>query len=94
MGFSECLEGKLNWKGKSMRVAHIFLHMPIGGAEDLSALLLRRPPTGVEIRAVCLRDWGRMGAELRDEGLPITLLPWIHSKRFNPVAIWRLARWL
>jgi glycosyltransferase involved in cell wall biosynthesis len=77
-----------------MRVAHIFLSLPVGGAEDLLALLLRHPPEGVEMHVLCLRALGPVGEELRQQGYSVELLPLAPSKRPRLLAFWRLAQWL
>jgi glycosyltransferase involved in cell wall biosynthesis len=74
-----------------MKVAHLFITLPVGGAEDLVLSIVRNSP-GAEI--VCLRDLGVAGEQARDEGLPVTLLPWLKSKRFSPWVVWKLSRWL
>lgn len=77
-----------------MRVAHIFMSMPVGGAEDLVALLARHRTPGQEIRLVCLREPGTVGLELAASGYPLECLPWVHRKRPAPMAYFKLARWL
>lgn len=77
-----------------MRVAHLFISLPIGGAEDLVALLLKTAPPGVDLRLVCLRELGPLGRELQERGIPVELLPVATGKRVGPLSLWRLARWL
>jgi len=74
-----------------MKVAHVFITMPVGGAEDLVFSIVRSAP-GTE--AVCIRDLGVAGEAAVRDGLPVTCLPLIQKKRFSPLAVWRLSRWL
>ncbi len=77
-----------------MKVAHVFISMPVGGAEDLAGGLARNLPPGIELEFVCLRSLGVVGEELRARGIPVHLLPFAPTKRLNLLGIWRLARWL
>lgn len=78
-----------------MRIASVFLSMPVGGAEDLAVLLARElSGEGVQTRFVCLRDPGAMGEELASLGSPPTLLPVAKGKRFSFRGVGTFARWL
>lgn len=74
-----------------MRVAHIFITMPVGGAEDLVFSIVRAVP---DAQVVCLKELGVAGESAATEGLAVTLLPILKGKRLNLLAAWRLARWL
>jgi len=78
-----------------MKVAHVFIHMPVGGAEDLVGDLLRTAPANTEVRVVCLQELGRVGISLQEQ-FPnqVALLPWVPGKRFRLGAVMRLAHWL
>ncbi len=78
----------------ALKIAHVFLSMPVGGAEDLAAALMRRMPADVRLVAVCLRSVGAVGEELVKAGhdvFPLSIAP---SKRLNLAGIFRLSRWL
>lgn len=78
-----------------MKVAHVFIRMPVGGAEDLVGDILRTAPPGVDIRIICLQKLDKVGESLQQQ-LPgrVTLLPWVPHKRFRLSAIRKLADWL
>lgn len=65
--------------------------MPVGGAEDLVISILRSTPSA---QVVCLNELGVAGECAVADGLPVTLLPLLKGKRFSPLAVWRLSRWL
>jgi glycosyltransferase involved in cell wall biosynthesis len=74
-----------------MKVAHVFISMPVGGAEDLVFSIVRSLP---DAEIVCLKELGVAGESAVAEGLALTLLPLLNAKRFSPLAVWRLSRWL
>lgn len=78
-----------------MKVAHVFIRMPVGGAEDLVGDILRTAPKDVDMRVVCLQELGKVGESLQHQ-FPdrAHLLPWVPGKRFRPGAVLKLARWL
>ena len=78
-----------------MKIAHVFIRMPVGGAEDLVGDILRTSPAGVDTRIVCLRELGKVGAALQEQ-FPgkVELLPWAPGKRFRLGAVLKLAHWL
>ena len=78
-----------------MKIAHVFIRMPVGGAEDLMGDILRTAPAGTEMRIVCLQELGKVGEALRDQ-FPgqVELLPWVSGKRFRFGAVLKLAKWL
>lgn len=78
-----------------MKVAHVFIRMPVGGAEDLVGDILRTVPEGVDMRIVCLQELGKVGESLQQQ-FPdhVKLLPWVPGKRFRLGAVLKLARWL
>jgi len=78
-----------------MKIAHVFIRMPVGGAEDLVGDILRTAPAGIDICVVCLQELGKIGTSLQEQ-FPgkVELLPWVPGKRFKPGAVLMLARWL
>ena len=78
-----------------MKIAHVFIRMPVGGAEDLVGDILRTAPEGVDMRIVCLQELGKVGESLQQQ-FPdrVTLLPWVPGKRFRLSAVLKLAHWL
>jgi glycosyltransferase involved in cell wall biosynthesis len=67
-----------------MRVAAVFLAMPVGGAEDLAVQAAHAlAPRGVETVFVCLREPGVMGEELLAAGAPLHALPVAGRRRFS-----------
>lgn len=78
-----------------MKVAHVFIRMPVGGAEDLVGDMLRTAPAGVDMSVVCLQELGKVGTALQEQ-FPgkVVLLPWVPGKRFRLGAVLKLARWL
>jgi glycosyltransferase involved in cell wall biosynthesis len=77
-----------------MKVAHIFITMPVGGAEDFAFSISHNASPDTKIEIVCLRDLGVAGESAMKDGLRITLFPILKGKRFDPVAVWKLSRWL
>lgn len=77
-----------------MRAAHVFISMPVGGAEDIVLSLASAGVPGVEILPICLRELGVAGAEASEAGVPVQLLHAARSRRFSLLGVWRLSRWL
>ncbi len=77
-----------------MKVMHVFISMPVGGAEDLVLSVIRNASLDIRAEAVCLCQLGVAGAEAAAEGLPVHHLSVVRKKRFQPLAVVRLARWL
>jgi glycosyltransferase involved in cell wall biosynthesis len=77
-----------------MRAAHVFISMPVGGAEDIVLTLAESEVPGVEIVTVCLRELGVAGAEASERGVRVELLRAAPRRRFSPLGVWRLSRWL
>lgn len=77
-----------------MKVIHLFISMPVGGAEDLVLSLLRRNDAECVAEAVCLRELGELGEEARRSGLPVHCLPFARRRQFSPMGAVRLSRWL
>ncbi|MCX7713306.1 MAG: glycosyltransferase [Chthoniobacterales bacterium] len=78
-----------------MKVAYVFMGMPVGGAEDFAVGLstsLRKK--GVVGSFICLRSLDVVGEELQKAGEDITLLACAKSRRFQPFGVLRLANWL
>lgn len=78
-----------------MKVAHVFIRMPVGGAEDLVGDMLRTAPAGMDMSVVCLQELGKVGTALQEQ-FPgkVVLLPWVPGKRFRLGAVLKLSRWL
>jgi glycosyltransferase involved in cell wall biosynthesis len=78
-----------------MKVAHVFIRMPVGGAEDLVGDILRTAPEDMDMRVICLQEPGKVGESLQQQ-FPdrVKLLPWVPGKRFRLSAVLKLARWL
>ncbi|MEW6305437.1 MAG: glycosyltransferase [Verrucomicrobiota bacterium] len=83
-----------NTSAVPLRVAHVYLSMPVGGAEDLTLGVMQQSPAEIKIVPVCLRELGPVGEELKKQGKEIHLLPVAPSKRFNLFGVFRLAGWL
>jgi glycosyltransferase involved in cell wall biosynthesis len=79
---------------RTVKIAHLYLSMPVGGAEDLTVGLMSAMPPGFAIEPVCLRELGVVGVELQRAGGPVHLLPVAPTKRLNVPGIFRLSRWL
>lgn len=80
---------------RPLRVASVFISMPVGGAEDLAlALGDALAPQHAETHFVCLRDLGTLGKSTAAEGQKITLLPVARSRRFSWSGPRKLAAWL
>lgn len=77
----------------SLKVAFLFISMPVGGAEDFLLSASRYLPPGIEPHFVCLRNLGVLGEEARKAGCRVDLVPVFPTKRINPLGIFRLARW-
>ena len=78
-----------------MKVAHVFIRMPVGGAEDLVGDILRASPKNIETKVVCLCELGRVGEGLRERHPEsVELLPCVRGKRFRTAAVAELAHWL
>lgn len=79
-----------------MKVAHVFITMPVGGAEDLVLSILRHSSEEQSAQAVCIRELGVAGECAARDGMPVTLLPLLKGKgkRFSLAAVWKLSRWL
>jgi len=76
-----------------VKIAFLFVSMPVGGAEDLFLSLARYLSSDIESIFVCLRALGVLGEEALAEGRRIELAPVFPTKRITPLGIWRLARW-
>ena len=80
-------------RAKPVKVAFLFISMPVGGAEDFLLSVSKYLPDGIEARFVCLRTLGVLGEEAKASGLPIDVVPVFPTKRMNPLGMLRLARW-
>jgi glycosyltransferase involved in cell wall biosynthesis len=76
-----------------VKVAFLFVSMPVGGAEDFLLSVSKYLSSGIDARFVCLRNLGVLGEEARQAGLPIEVVPFFPTKRMNPLGMMRLARW-
>jgi len=79
-----------------MKVAAVFMSMPVGGAEDLALSLgSALAESGVETHFVCLRAEGELGKlAAREASERFHCLPVAPGKRFHPVGFLRLTNWL
>ena len=77
-----------------LKVAFVFISMPVGGAEDFALTVARHLPAEVAPVFVCLRSLGAIGEELRASGGDIHLLPIAPGKRWNVAGVWKFGRWL
>lgn len=77
-----------------MKAAHVFISMPVGGAEDLVLSLVSSDAQKEKPLIVCLRELGIVGEEAKAMNLPAHLLPVATRKQFNPFGIFKLAAWL
>jgi len=78
---------------KPVKIAFLFVSMPVGGAEDFLLSASKYLPPDIEARFVCLRNLGVLGEEAKLAGLPIDVVPVFPTKRMNPLEMMRLARW-
>ncbi len=76
-----------------VKVAFLFVSMPVGGAEDFLLSASKYLPPSIDARFVCLRNLGVLGEEAKQAGLPIEVVPVFPTKRMNPLGMLRLARW-
>lgn len=80
-----------------MKVASVFMGMPVGGAEDLSVGLARAlRARGIKTSFVCLREQGVVGGELAasaEEGKDFHLLKVAPGKRFSWKGLFSLSLW-
>ncbi len=80
--------------GEALNVVYLFIGMPVGGAEDFALGVYPHLSPDVNARFICLRELGMLGEESQLAGIPVELLPIFLTKRVNPLAIWRLSRWM
>jgi len=67
--------------------------LPVGGIERrLVAVLPRLMRRGFDVRLVCLREEGVLGQELRDQGVPLDVIPM--RSRLDPLGVPKLSRYL
>jgi glycosyltransferase involved in cell wall biosynthesis len=76
-----------------VKVAFLFVSMPVGGAEDLFLSIARNLPPEIEPHFVCLRSLGVLGEEALESGLKVHLAPFFPTKRINPLGVLKLVRW-
>ncbi len=76
-----------------MKVAFVFMSMPVGGAEDFAISMGRHFPPEVEAHFVCLRSAGVLGEELAASGR-CHVLPIATGKRFSLSGMRQLGEWL
>lgn len=77
-----------------VRIAFVFVHMPVGGAEDFALAAARQMDPGFAPCFVCLREPGQLGEEARAAGLDVRVAPFFRGKRIYPWNIIRFASWL
>lgn len=66
--------------------------MPVGGAEDFAIGVARRFSMAIEPRFVCLRNLDVLGAEAKESGLRVDIVPVFPRKQINPFRILSFAR--
>jgi len=76
-----------------MKIMHVFISMPVGGAEDLVMSFLRASNERMTPEAVCLRELGELGEEAVSAGLPVHLMEVARTRRFSLGGVRKLARW-
>jgi glycosyltransferase involved in cell wall biosynthesis len=86
--------GGLRADRRALKVAFLFIGMPVGGAEDFALGVYPHLAPGVDARFVCLRELGMLGEEALAAGWPIEVMPLFPTKRINPLAIWKFSLWL
>ncbi|MCX6964133.1 MAG: glycosyltransferase [Verrucomicrobia bacterium] len=79
---------------RALKVAFLFIGMPVGGAEDFALGVYPHLAPEVDARFVCLRELGMLGEEALAAGWPVELMPLFPKKRISPLAVWKLSRWL
>ncbi len=77
-----------------VKTAFVFVHMPVGGAEDFALAVARQMGPEFQPCFVCLRAAGQLGEEARASGLSLKVAPFFRSKRVYPWNIRRFAAWL
>ncbi|MEI8292568.1 MAG: glycosyltransferase [bacterium] len=78
----------------ALKVAFLFIGMPVGGAEDFALGVYPHLAPEVDARFVCLRELGMLGEEARSAGWPVELIPLFPTKRLSLLAVWKFSRWL
>jgi glycosyltransferase involved in cell wall biosynthesis len=79
---------------RALKVAFLFIGMPVGGAEDFALGVYPHLAPEVDACFVCLRELGILGEEALAAGWPVELMPLFPKKRISPLAVWKLSRWL
>ena len=79
---------------RALKVAFLFIGMPVGGAEDFALGVYPHLAPEVDARFVCLRELGVLGEEALAAGWPVELMPLFSKKRISPLAVWKFSRWL
>lgn len=79
---------------RALKVAFLFIGMPVGGAEDFALGVYPHLAPEVDARFVCLRELGMLGEEAVAAGWPVELVPLFPRKRISPLAVWKFSRWL
>ncbi|MBI5772228.1 MAG: glycosyltransferase [Verrucomicrobia bacterium] len=77
-----------------MKVLHVFISLPVGGAEDLVLSVMRAAPPTDRPEVVCLRELGATGREAERNGLPVRLLSVAPHRSMSLFGLWKLSRWL
>jgi glycosyltransferase involved in cell wall biosynthesis len=85
--------GKLGKTGM-IKVTHVITGLETGGAEMMLYKLLQGLDTTLFCsNVVSLTGSGAVGEKIENLGIPLRVLE-MHSRLPNPLAVWRLARWL
>lgn len=75
------------------RVTRVITWLPVGGIERrIVAVLPRLAEKGLEVRLVCIREYGPLAEELRAAGVPVDLVPF--RSRLDPRGMRELSAYL
>lgn len=77
--------------GRQPHVVHVIDELPPDGAERLLADILRHRSPQFRYSVLCLVRGGALEAEIRDMGVPVTVMG--QRGEFSPTFVLRLARW-
>lgn len=74
-------------------VVRVITWLPVGGIERrLVSVLPRLRDRGWDMKVVCLREEGPLAAEVRGQGIDVTVIPF--ASRLSPFGIWKFRRYL
>jgi glycosyltransferase involved in cell wall biosynthesis len=73
-------------------ICHVLHTLHYGGAELLARRFAQESQSEFRPVFACLDDYGPLGEQMRQEGVPICVLD--RRSGFDPRCVWRLGRWL